>query len=573
MLHLTAVRREACNRYGLYLSTVDVTFILKHVTGSLAARFIHAIRTTASGTNMTGQSRGPKVLVFLRIAFLSLILVLVVLLLVATIRTFSLDVNSGLQLGKWERTAIIPEHISAAQREQLLSNLKEAIQIPTVSFAENDLNTTALQEFGRFLQRVFPAVFSSPLVKHEVVSNYSHLFWMPGSDSSLQPYMLLAHIDVVPATESDGWDAPPFSGEEIDGFIYGRGTIDDKNSVVGILQALEYLVERGYVPRRGFYVGLGHDEEVGGHNGAKSIVKLLESRGVSLAFVLDEGLALLDGVISNLQGPVALIGVTEKGQATVKLSVTALPGHSSIPPRETSIGILAGAVTRLEKNPMPMLFGYGPERSMFEHLAYKFTLPLKFIMSNLWLFSPLLGRIMERRPEMNAFVRTTTAVSVFHGGVKVNIIPPYAEAFVNFRIHPAQTLQEVLELINGMVDDERVNIELVDGFDPLPVSSYDDESFGYQLIKKTVLDMFPHVTVAPGLCIGNTDSRHYTTLTKNVYRFAPVWFKPGDTKRFHGVNERIGIKNYEDSVFFYFKFIQNCDVRELPEPHGSLHEL
>ncbi|XP_056588199.1 N-fatty-acyl-amino acid synthase/hydrolase PM20D1.2 [Triplophysa dalaica] len=522
---------------------------------------------------MTGRNTQWKLFTFLKVLVLSFTLSLTVVFLVATVRTFTFDVSAGLQLGKWENTISISPHISPQQRKDLLENFKAAIQIPTVSNTDTDLNTDALREFAVLLRRVFPKVFSSSLVKHEVVGNYSHLFSVSGSEADLEPYMLLAHIDVVPADEADGWDAPPFSAQELNGFIYGRGTIDDKQSVMGILQALEYLLERGYTPRRSFYIGLGHDEEVSGMQGAVNIVKLLKSRGVKLLYVLDEGLAVLDGIINGLDGPAALIGVSEKGQATVKLSVNAAPGHSSMPPRETSIGILASAVKRLEDNPMPRLFGYGPERGTFEHLAHKFGLPLRFMMSNLWLFSPLISRVMEQKPDMNAFVRTTTAVTMFNGGVKVNVLPPYAEGFVNLRIHSAQTLQEVLDLIKSIVADERVKLDLVNGFDPLPISSYDEHSFGYQIIKKTVQGIFPQVNVAPGICIGNTDSRHYKDITRDIYRFAPSWFKPGDPQRFHGVNERISIKNYEELVVFYFQLMQNNDIRKLPLPHSSQHEL
>ncbi|KAL7864693.1 hypothetical protein AOLI_G00161130 [Acnodon oligacanthus] len=531
-----------------------------------------------------------------------------------TIRTFTLEVNAGLQLAQWEKTTNISAHISKQERAALLANFREAIRIPTVSFSETEQNTSALREFDQLLRKVFPTVFSSSLVKHEVVADYSHLFTVLGTEPELVPYMLLAHIDVVPANEADGWEAPPFSAKELNGFIYGRGTIDNKQSVMGILQALEYLLQRGYVPRRGFYIGLGHDEEVSGFNGAVNIVKVLKSRGVKLQYVLDEGLAVLDGIINGLKGPAALIGVSEKGSATVKLSVSMKPGHSSMPPRESCIGILGAAVARLEEYPMPRLFGYGPERAIFEHLAHKFGLPLRFIMSNLWLFTPLLSRVMERRPDMNAFVRTTTAVTMFNSGVKTNVLPSHAEAFVNLRIHSAQTLQEgkdiyhekerskdrslwdplrdsrsrgsmtregdkllpigqVVELIESTIADDRVKIELVSGFDPLPISSYTEQSFGFQVIKKTLLDMFPQLTVAPGICIGNTDSRHYTDLTKDIYRFAPTWFKPGDAQRFHGINERISPKNYEELVVFYFQLFQNCDIRNLPTPHASQHEL
>ncbi|XP_057175777.1 N-fatty-acyl-amino acid synthase/hydrolase PM20D1.1-like [Triplophysa rosa] len=444
----------------------------------------------------------------------------------------------------------------------------DAIQLPTVSFSETQQNISALYEFDLLLRRVFPKVFSSNLVQHETISNYTHLFSVWGSEPDLEPYMLLAHIDVVPADEADGWDAPPFSAQELNGFIYGRGTIDNKQSVMGILQALEYLLERGYTPRRSFYIGLGHDEEVTGMQGAVNIVKLLKSRGVKLLYVLDEGLTIMDGMIDGLDGPAALIGVSEKGQATVKLSVNAAPGHSSMPPRETSIGILASAVRRLEKKRMPNLFGRGPERATFEHLAHKFGLPHRMVMANLWLFSSLLSGILEGQPDTNAFVRTTTAVTMFNSGVKINVLPPYAEAFVNFRIHSSQTVQEVLKLIESTISDKRVAVELMKGFDPLPVSSYDEHTFGYQIIKKTAKDIFPQVTVTPGICIGNTDSRHYTELSLNIYRFAPSWYKPGDSARFHGVNERIGIQNYEEIVLFYFQLIQNGDTRNLPLPHS-----
>ncbi|XP_024149730.1 N-fatty-acyl-amino acid synthase/hydrolase PM20D1.2 isoform X2 [Oryzias melastigma] len=509
---------------------------------------------------------------FIKIVFISVFITILAVFSIASIRTFSLDVNAGLQLAQWEKTNNMSLVIDHHQREELLAKFKEAIRIPTVS-SETEINTTALNHFGELLRKAFPTVFSSSLVQHELVANYSHLFYVRGSQPDLVPYMLLAHIDVVPATESDGWEAPPFSAKEIDGFIYGRGTIDDKNSLMAILQALEYLLIKGYAPRRGFYIGFGHDEEVRGYNGAMNIVRLLKQRNVELSFVLDEGLAVMDGIIRGLEGPAALIGLSEKGSANVKLSVSMTPGHSSIPPRESSIGILSAAIKRLEDNPMPRLFGLGPERETFEHLAHKFSLPLKFVMSNLWLFSSVLSRIFERKPDMNAFVRTTTAVTMFNAGVKVNVIPSYAEAYVNLRIHSAQTLQEVMGLVEATVGDPRVKVELVDGFDPLPVSSADERSFGFQIIKKTVLDVFPTVTVAPGICIGNTDSRHFKELSKDIYRFSPNWFKPGDIQRFHGINERISKKNYEEMIQFYFRLIQNCDTKKLPEPHSSLHEL
>ncbi|XP_042321476.1 N-fatty-acyl-amino acid synthase/hydrolase PM20D1 isoform X2 [Sceloporus undulatus] len=280
---------------------------------------------------------------------------------------------------------------SAQERQELKEALRGAIRIQTVSFSEDDQNITALAEFEPYIRKAFPGVFSATFIHHEVIGGYSHLFTIQGSNSQLQPYMLLAHIDVVPASP-EGWDvSDPFSAEEHNGFIYGRGTLDNKNSVMGILHALEFLLRRNYRPQRSFYIGLGHDEEIGGQKGAKKIVAELESRGLKLAFLLDEGSFIYDGIVTGIEKPVALIAITEKGAITAHFGVTSVPGHSSAPPKRTSIGILSEAMSRLEQNPMPNMFGHGAELKMFEELAPDFRFPLNVIMSNLWLFAPLVG--------------------------------------------------------------------------------------------------------------------------------------------------------------------------------------
>ncbi|XP_008945353.1 PREDICTED: probable carboxypeptidase PM20D1 [Merops nubicus] len=437
-----------------------------------------------------------------------------------------------------------------------------------------------MAEFGNYIQKVFPAVFSSEFIQHEIVGQYSHLLTVQGSNPDMLPYMLLAHMDVVPAPP-EGWDFPPFSAAEHEGFIYGRGTLDNKNSAIGILQALEFLLRRNYRPRRSFYIGIGHDEEVSGWKGAMKMAALLEARGVKLSFILDEGSAILDGIIAGVEKPVAVIAITEKGSITLNFTVEKEPGHSSFPPKETSIGILAAAMSsadllchRLEQNPLRNLFGHGPEHMTMEHLAAEFRFPLNLIMSNLWLFSPIVSRILAWKPSTNALIRTTTAVTMFNAGIKVNVIPPSARATVNFRIHSAETAAEVLEAVRNTVADDRVRIDVVDAFDPLPISPWDDQTFGVHVFQRTILDTFPDVvSVVPGTCIGNTDSRHFTNVTNAIYRFNPLLLRPEDLPRIHGLNERISVENYEKQVEFLFQLIKNCDIDELPEPHVKSHEL
>ncbi|XP_047561369.1 N-fatty-acyl-amino acid synthase/hydrolase PM20D1 [Lutra lutra] len=485
--------------------------------------------------------------------------------------TSTVSRSQGLKDQKHQKAPQIPSQFSPGERLAMKEALKGAIQIPTVSFSPENLNTTALAQFGEYIQTVFPTIFKTSFIQHEVIGEYSHLLTVRGSDPSLQPYMLMAHSDVVPATD-EGWEVPPFSGLERDGFIHGRGTVDNKNSLMAILQALELLLNRNYIPRRSFFIALGHDEEVSGHNGAQKISALLQARGVKLAFIVDEGDFILDGFIPYLKKPFAMIGVSEKGSINLRLQVNMSPGHSSAPPKETTIGVLAAAVSRLEQTPMPNMFGSGPLKMTLQQLAHEFPFPANIILSNLWLFGPLVSRYMERNYITNALVRTTVALTMFNAGVKVNVIPPVAQAMVNFRIDPAQTVQEVLDLVKNIVADDRVQFHVLTAFDPLPISPSDSQALGYQLLRQTIQSIFPEVsTVVPGICIGNTDSRHYANLTAGIYRFNPLYVTPQSFHSIHGINEKISVQAYETQVKFLFEFIQNADADQEPAPHQ--HEL
>ncbi|XP_063469724.1 N-fatty-acyl-amino acid synthase/hydrolase PM20D1 isoform X3 [Symphalangus syndactylus] len=431
--------------------------------------------------------------------------------------------SMGLKSKEHQRASRIPSQFSKEERVAMKEALKGAIQIPTVTFSSEKSNTTALAEFGKYIHKVFPTVVSTSFIQHEVVEEYSHLFTIQGSDPSLQPYLLMAHFDVVPAPE-EGWEVPPFSALERDGVIYGRGTLDDKNSVMALLQALELLLIRKYIPQRSFFISLGHDEESSG-TGAQKISALLQSRGVQLAFIVDKGGFILDDFIPNFKKPIALIAVSEKGSMNLMLQVNMTSGHSSAPPKETSIGILAAAISRLEQTPMPIIFGSGTVVTVLRQVANE-----------------------------------------------MNVIPPVAQATVNFRIHPEQTVQEVVELTKNIVADNRVQFHVLSAFDPLPISPYDDKALGYQLLRQTVQSVFPEVNITvPVTSVGNTDSRFFTNLTTGIYRFYPIYIQPEDFKRIHGVNEKISVQAYETQVKFIFELIQNADTDQ--EPVSHLHKL
>ncbi|XP_046355018.2 N-fatty-acyl-amino acid synthase/hydrolase PM20D1-like [Haliotis rufescens] len=452
--------------------------------------------------------------------------------------------------------------------DEIIQRFKKALRFKTVSKEKGIYDRDELLKMQNFIISAFPAVHSSPLVEFEVVNNYSLFYFVKGTNETLTPYMLASHLDVVPA-EPEKWEVPPFSADIKDGFIYGRGAIDDKHGVMAILETMEFLLKRGFQPQRSFYVGFGHDEEVAGTDGAAAIAERLTQKGVRrLEFLSDEGLCVLDGIVPGMKTTTSMIGTSEKGQVILRLRVKGSASHSSMPPRESSIGILARAVHRLETVGHPSMFGHGPEKDMFEHLASQMYFPHRMIMSNLWLFTPVVSWMLSRKPSSNAVLRTVTSVTQFQAGIKDNVMPPEAVAIVNHRIHPAQTVQEVIDYDRKLINDDRVQIEVKYSQESLPLSPYGPDDFGYQVIKNSIRQVWKDTIVAPGVMIGNTDTRHYINLTNNIYRFSPTYMYPEDLARFHGDNERISVKNYEQAINFFYHLIQNADKPGLQLSHS-----
>lgn len=435
-----------------------------------------------------------------------------------------------------------------------------ALRIQTIS-NEDGISAEPLLQLHRLFISSFPVLHNSSLVTREVINNYSLLYEIQGSEPSLKPYFLTAHLDVVPADPAK-WDVPPFEGKVLDGFIYGRGTVDNKDAVMAIFEAVEDLLSHGFRPRRTIYLGFGCDEEIQGIRGARQIAKVLHGRNINFSFLLDEGLMITEDVVTMVQKPVALIGVGEKGFATFRLSVTGAYGHSSIPPRSTTIGILSKAITRLEDNPHKNLFGYGVEWNMLEQFASYASFLYKLVFSNLWLFSPIVSEVMSRNQLLNPIVRTTTAVTVINGGIKANVIPASASAIVNHRIHPVQTVQEILEYDKNVINDDRVSIEVLDNNNPSPLSPYTDSTFGYNVIRTSIHQIFPDAIVGPGVLMAATDCKWYVNLTDQIYRFSPVVIKPTDIARYHGDNERISVESFGKVINFYRHVIVNADRSE-----------
>ncbi len=436
------------------------------------------------------------------------------------------------------------------------ARLGEAIRFQTISNALNpDAGADALRGLQAHIAKSFPAFHAA--AKREVVANYSLLYTWEGSDPKAAPIALLAHQDVVPlapGTTKD-WQQPPFDGVIADGFIWGRGSWDDKGNLYSMLEAAEQMSKAGFRPKRTIYFAFGHDEEVGGTQGAKAIAALLASRGVRLDFVLDEGLLITEGLVKGLDKPAALIGVAEKGYATLVLTAHATPGHSSMPPRDTAIGTMSAALARLEDHRLPMQIR-GAVAEMFDTLAPEMKGLSRVVLSNLWLFKPLVLREFEKTGPTEATVRTTTALTIFNAGDKDNVLPGNAAATVNFRLIPGDTQASVTDHVRRTIANDRISIEPSPGnADPTPVTASSGES--YRALNRTIREIFPDVIVAPGLMVAATDSRHYTGLTDTILRFTPVRANADDLKRFHGTDERLSIEGYADMIRFYRRLIEN----------------
>lgn len=440
-------------------------------------------------------------------------------------------------------------------KQGAIKRFSQAIQIPTISYDDrSQFDQQAFLTFHQHLQTAFPLVHQRTTVKK--INQFSILYHLAGSDPNLKPALFMGHMDVVPVDEAtrDQWQQDPFSGVVTDSTIWGRGSIDDKVSVLALLESLEMLLAQNIQPRRGIYFAFGHDEEVGGEEGAKAIAAYLKKQNVKFEFVLDEGGVVTQDLMTGVDRPVAIIGVAEKGFVNLRLTVNADGGHSSQPPQHTAAGILAQAVVKIEANPFPTNLTF--IQKTFKHLGYFTGLETRLPLANMWLFSPIVENMMLATPSSAASIRTTTAVTMLKGSAKSNILPTQAEAVVNFRTLPGDSIKDVERYIKEVIDDPRVQIEAFMASEASPVSSID--SLGYKLIEQTIRRLDDSLLVAPYLVQGGTDAKNFYPLSDNVYRFMMVRLNPQTLKRFHGVNEQIAISDYLQAIQFYYAMVKQA---------------
>ncbi|TDN92326.1 M20/M25/M40 family metallo-hydrolase [Microbacterium sp. BK668] len=431
-----------------------------------------------------------------------------------------------------------------------VERFQELLRIPTVSHV--DESAIDRESFDRFLatvQRLYPLIHGR--LDREVVDGHSLLYRWSGAGAG-DPLVLMAHLDVVPVVAAE-WEHPPFDaslvGDGMDAAIHARGAIDDKGSLVAILEAVEASLADGVTPPRDVYLAFGHDEETAG-GGARALVEELRSRGVRPALVLDEGGAVVDGVVPGVSVPTAMIGVAERGVMTLVLTVREQGGHASTPPATPATARLARAIDRLHRHPFPARIA-PPVRAMLQTVAPHAPQPLRGVLQRLPLTAPVVAAAFTRLgPEMNAVVRTTAVVTELSGAPGENVLATTARASVNIRLLHGDTVGSATARLRRVIADDAVELEVRHGSDPSPISPW--RGAAWQRLARVVVETLgDDVVPTPYLQLGASDSRWFTAISDNVYRFTPFHLTRSERDALHSHDERIRVDVWLRGIAFY----------------------
>ena len=436
-------------------------------------------------------------------------------------------------------------------------HLSQAVQFKTISHKVEMLDAKALNGLLKFLETTYPTFHQ--VAHKETFSTHTLLYKWEGSDPSLKPIMYMGHLDVVPierATEEQ-WVQPPFSGKVTDNFIYGRGTLDDKCTVIGLLEAAEILAKEDFKPKRTIYILFGQDEEIGGGQGSEIVANHFREEGLELELIWDEGTVIGKDLVPRMPNEVALIGIAEKGYVSYNLTCQMPGGHSSMPPENSAISNLNRALVAIADNPFPYEISK-PVEGFIDYIGPVSPFLNKLAFSNRWLFEPLIFHSYAATGGGRALIQTSMSATIVKAGVKDNVIPSKAQAVVNCRILPGENLESTLEYLNEIINDTTIKISPQET-QQNPSQSSDYNNLYFNTIGSVVKTVYPKSNISPFLMLGATDSRHFDGLCDKIYKFAPFVYESEDLKLLHGINEKISIENFNKGIQIYYMSIKNLN--------------
>lgn len=438
---------------------------------------------------------------------------------------------------------------------KILEDFSKALQTKTFT---NDYSLETIKEFTKLeknLHKAFPLIASIATINY---FDKSILVHVPGSDPTLKPYLLMAHQDVVSVDPKTLglWKYPPFSGHRNEDYIWGRGSLDVKCHMIAELEAYEYLLSKGMKPQRAVYFAYGHDEEIGGQNGAKRIAEYLEKQNVTLELVIDEGAGYISKGV-NYQAPetyIGEIGLYEKGYADLKLTVKGNVGHSSNPYGGTSLGHLSKAISTIVDHPYKPHLTNVIKESLRCLKPYITGEPLKTYVQDIEKYENDILEYFINHSELNRYVQTTIAPTVINGGaLESNILPGDMEAIINFRLCPSEDVDKFFPYYRKMLD-EKVWMTPLYFSNASKISRFD--THGYQKVKEALNFCYQDVVFIPSICTFTTDARYYEKISDTVLRVFPFLNDIEIYKGIHGIDEKIEKQAFIHGVKFFIKLIE-----------------
>ena len=434
--------------------------------------------------------------------------------------------------------------------------LQEMVKVETVS-VRGEENPDKFRKLHKVIEELFPNVFKE-CEKIDIDGNL--LVKWKGKNSKLDPIILISHLDVVPAEGE--WKYPPYSGTIVDGKIYGRGTGDVKCNVMCFYQAVEELIKDGYKPECDVYLGSSCTEEIGG-DGAPKIVDWFRKQNIRLFMLNDEGGAIVQDPIVGVKGNFAAIGIFEKGHGDLKLIAKSSGGHSSTPPKNTPIVRLAKLETEIEnKNPFKVEFSPAVDQ-MFNNLApYCSNFWLKMLMYNLWLFKPIVKKVLPSIScQAAAMLQTTMAFTMQKGSNGYNVLPQEAYVTANLRYIPHQNMEESNNLVKEIAKKYDIEVEKIVGSNPS--KSLDLNGEAYDITCKAIKKVFPGIGIMPYVVTGGTDSRFYDSICDSCVRFGPINLSSEQMASMHAIDENISIGTLPQAVDYYKEIIRLQEKRSV----------